>query len=91
MDFKNSWQTAKRIAGIDDLRFHDLRASAITRWQTDGVPLAIASKIAGHSDTRTTAKYYTSADIEIVQTLAEAMNRRHAEGAANVAEPAFVN
>lgn len=91
VDFKNSWQTAKRIAGIDDLRFHDLRASAITRWQTDGVPLAIASKIAGHSDTRTTAKYYTSADIEIVQALAEAMNRRHAEGSANVAEPAFVN
>lgn len=91
VDFKNSWQTAKRIAGIDDLRFHDLRASAITRWQTDGVPLAIASKIAGHSDTQTTAKYYTSADIEIVQALAEAMNRRHAEASANVAEATFVN
>ena len=91
VDFKNSWQTAKRIAGIDDLRFHDLRASAITRWQTDGVPLAIASKIAGHSDTRTTAKYYTSADIEIVQALAETMNRRHAEALADATVTAFVN
>jgi len=91
VDFKNSWRTAKRIAGIEDLHFHDLRASAITRWQRDGVPLAIASKIAGHSDTRTTAKYYTSADIEIVQALAETMNRRHAEASAESTEPAFVN
>jgi integrase len=77
VDFKQSWQTAKRIAEIDDLRFHDLRASAITRWQRDGLPLAIASKIAGHSNTKTTAKYYTSADAEIVQALAETMNRKH--------------
>lgn len=78
VDFKHSWTTAKRIAGIDDLHFHDLRASAITRWQRDGLPLAIASKIAGHSNTKTTAKYYTSADAEIVQALAETMNRKHA-------------
>lgn len=91
VDFKHSWQTAKRIAQIDDLHFHDLRASAVTRWQRDGVPLAIASKIAGHSDTRTTAKYYTSADIEIVQALAETMNRRHAETTADVTETTFVN
>lgn len=78
-DFKHSWETAKRIAGIDDLRFHDLRASAITRWQRDGLPLAIASKIAGHTNPQTTAKYYTSADAEIVQRLAETMNRKHAD------------
>ncbi len=79
VDFKHSWTTAKRIAGIEDLHFHDLRASAITRWQRDGLPLAIASKIAGHSNTKTTAKYYTSADAEIVQALAEMMNRKHAD------------
>lgn len=90
-DFKHSWQTAKRIAQIDDLHFHDLRASAVTRWQRDGVSLAIASKIAGHSNTRTTAKYYTSADIEIVQALAETMNRRHAEPIPDVTAAEFVN
>lgn len=91
VDFKHSWRTAKRIAQIDNLHFHDLRASAVTRWQRDGLPLAIASKIAGHSDTRTTAKYYTSADIEIVQALAETMNRRHAETTADITETTFVN
>jgi len=90
VDFKRSWQTAKRVAGIHDLRFHDLRASAITRWQRDGLPLAIASKIAGHSNAKTTAKYYTSADAEIVQSLAETMNRKHAESIADTASD-FVN
>lgn len=90
VDFKHSWQTAKRIAGIDDLHFHDLRASAITRWQRDGLPLAIASKIAGHSNTKTTAKYYTSADAEIVQALAETMNRKHADAMPDAASE-FVN
>lgn len=90
VDFKHSWHTAKRIAGIEDLHFHDLRASAITRWQTDGLPLAIASKIAGHSNTKTTAKYYTSADAEIVQALAETMNRKHADAMPDAASE-FVN
>lgn len=90
VDFKHSWTTAKRIAGIDDLHFHDLRASAITRWQRDGLPLAIASKIAGHSNTKTTAKYYTSADAEIVQALAETMNRKHADAIPATASE-FVN
>jgi integrase len=90
VDFKHSWQTAKRIAEIDDLHFHDLRASAITRWQRDGLPLAIASKIAGHSNTKTTAKYYTSADAEIVQALAETMNRKHADAMPESASE-FVN
>ena len=90
VDFKHSWQSAKRIAGIEDLHFHDLRASAITRWQRDGLPLAIASKIAGHSNTKTTAKYYTSADAEIVQALAETMNRKHADAMPDAASE-FVN
>jgi len=89
VDFKHGWQTAKRIAGIDDLHFHDLRASAITRWQRDGLPLAFASKIAGHSDTRTTSKFYTSADVEIVRELAETMNRSHAK--ADILDTEFVN
>ncbi len=90
-DFKYSWTTAKRIAGIDDLHFHDLRATAITRWQRDGLSLALASKIAGHSNTKTTAKYYTSADAEIVQALAGKMNRRHTENDTTGAVSELVN
>lgn len=78
-DFKRSWKTAKRIAGIDDLRFHDLRRTALTRYQHRySVGLAVAGKIAGHSELNTTMKYYTSADAAIIRQLTEDMNTAHA-------------
>ena len=77
-NFKRSWNTAKRIAGIDDLHFHDLRRTAITRWQQYGFPLALAGKLAGHTQLATTMKYYTNADAETVREFAEKMNQVHA-------------
>lgn len=91
VDFKHSWQTAKRIAGIDDLHFHDLRATAITRWQRDGLAQGLAAHIAGHSDIRTTQKFYTAADLDIVQDFGERMDRRHAEAKADTSAMEFVN
>jgi integrase len=73
-DFKRSWATAKRMAGLDDLHFHDLRRTAITRWIQQGHPIAIAGKVAGHSRLETTMKHYTSVDADIVRTFAEKMN-----------------
>ncbi len=78
-DFKRSWATAKRIAGIDDLHFHDLRRTAITRWIRQGNPIALAGKIAGHSRLETTMKHYTAADEEIVRHFAEKMNELHSK------------
>lgn len=78
-DFKRSWATAKRIAGISDLHFHDLRRTALTRWQTYGIPLAMAGKMAGHTNTQTTMKYYTANDAEMVQGFADRINVIHAD------------
>ena len=78
-DFKRSWATAKQIAGIEDLHFHDLRRSAITRWIMDGNPIALAGKIAGHTNIATTMKHYTSADADIIHSFTEKMNAKHAE------------
>lgn len=78
-DFKRSFATAKRIAGIDDLHFHDLRRTAITRWIQQGNPLALAGKLAGHSQLQTTMKHYTSTDAEMVREIAEKMNMFHAQ------------
>lgn len=77
-DFKRSWATAKRIAGIDDLHFHDLRRTALTRWQTLGIPLAMAGKMAGHTNQQTTMKYYTANDADMIRDFAERMNVIHA-------------
>lgn len=61
-DFKRSWATALRLAGIEGLTFHDLRRTFVTRLSVKGVPLAVAGKLAGHSTLATTQKHYVSTD-----------------------------
>lgn len=73
-DIKRSFATAKRIAGIEDLHFHDLRRTAITRWILQGTPLAFAGKFAGHTQLQTTMKHYTATDANMIQEMNERMN-----------------
>lgn len=73
-DIKRSFATAKRLAGIDDLHFHDLRRSAITRWIQNDIPIALAGKLAGHSQLQTTMKHYTSTDAAMVSEISEKIN-----------------
>ena len=73
-DIKRSFATAKRLAGIDNLHFHDLRRTAITRWLQQGTSLAFAGKFAGHSQLQTTMKHYTSTDTMMIQEMNERMN-----------------
>ncbi len=54
---KRSWATAKRIAGIADLKFHDLRHTCATRLVQGGLPLAEVSRILGHTSVVTTFRY----------------------------------
>lgn len=90
-DIKRSFATAKKLAGIKDLRFHDLRRTAITRWQHQGTPLAIASTLAGHSIIQTTAKHYTAADGSAIQEMNERVNAYNLEEAAVTVESEAVN
>lgn len=54
---KRSWATAKRIAGINDLKFHDLRHTCATRLVQGGLPIAEVSRILGHTSIVTTFRY----------------------------------
>jgi len=76
-DIKHSFATVKRLAGISDLRFHDLRRTAITRMQEDGVSLAFAGKSAGHSQLQTTMKHYTVIDDKQIEKIRESVNTRN--------------
>lgn len=78
-NIKRSFATAKRLAGIEDLHFHDLRRTAITRWMQRGTPLSFAGKFAGHSQLQTTMKHYVAIDTDMIQELNEKMNRYHTE------------
>lgn len=78
-DIKRSFATAKRLAGIEDLHFHDLRRTAITRWIQQGTPLALAGKLGGHTQLQTTMKHYTSHDAASVKEITERMNAFHTQ------------
>jgi integrase len=56
-DFKRSFATACDKAKIDDLHFHDLRHTAITRWLEKGISPALAMKASGHSQMKTFLRY----------------------------------
>lgn len=68
VDIRTGWRTAVELAGIADLRFHDLRRTAITRLQKMGLPLAFAGKLAGHANPKTTQKHYTAPDAETTES-----------------------
>jgi integrase len=62
-DIKISFANAKRDAGVTDVRFHDLRHTAITRLVRSGMASTEAGKIAGHTQPQTTYRYInTDAD-----------------------------
>lgn len=74
-DFKHAWGTAKKLAGVADLRFHDLRHSAATRAVRAGLPLAEVSRVLGHSNTATSYRYINPS-VEAARSFAAAMEPR---------------
>jgi integrase len=47
-DFRKSWATACKRAGVPSLLFHDLRRTAGRRLEDAGVPRSVAMRITGH-------------------------------------------
>lgn len=56
-DVKRSFKTACRRAGIEDLRFHDLRHTFASRLVENGVDLITVRDLLGHSSVRITQRY----------------------------------
>jgi hypothetical protein len=48
--WRSAWEALTRAAGLDDLRFHDLRHQAISEMAEAGVPEQTILDIAGHVD-----------------------------------------
>lgn len=66
-DFKNAWQSALLDAGINDLRFHDLRHTAVTRFVRAGVPAPEIMKITGHQQLKTFQRYVNLTNDSVTQ------------------------
>lgn len=56
-NIKRSFGSACKTAGIEGLRFHDLRHTFATRLIENGVPAEIVSKLLGHNNLNTTTRY----------------------------------
>jgi hypothetical protein len=54
---RKSFETAKRKAGIEDLRFHDLRHNLASHLAMAGVGSETLQEILGHRDYRMTRRY----------------------------------
>jgi integrase len=57
-----SWKHARSLAGIPDVRLHDLRHSVASDAIMNGVPLEVVGKMLGHKNYRTTQRYAHIAD-----------------------------
>jgi integrase len=64
-DMKRAFATAKRLSGINDLRFHDLRTTAGDRM-AKVYPLTTVSKILGHAQYQTTLKFYVGNEVDTI-------------------------
>ena len=59
------WYQARREAGIEDVRLHDLRHTHASHAVMNGVPVPVVSRLLGHSNTRMTLRYAHLGDRDI--------------------------
>lgn len=69
---KTSFNAARKDAGLEDLRFHDLRHTAATRMVRKGMALSEVGKILGHTEPDTTYRY-VNADHDTIRRAARAL------------------
>lgn len=76
-DLKRPFPSLCKKAGIEDLRFHDLRHTAATRMVTAGIDLIVVQDLLGHADIHTTMKYahpVPERKLDAVEALAKFVN-----------------
>ena len=73
---KTSWTTARRLAGLEDVRLHDLRHTFGTRLNQLGLSQASIARSLGHQQLSTTYRYI-NADETLLETVRSAMDEFH--------------
>jgi integrase len=56
-DISHAWLTARKRAGLEDVRLHDLRHSFASALVNSGCSIYDVQKLLGHADVRTTQRY----------------------------------
>ncbi|MDG6095269.1 site-specific integrase [Acetobacter sp. AN02] len=66
----NLWKTARRRAGCDDLRIHDLRHEAISRLADAGLSIGALASMSGHKTSQMLLRYVNAKESDIREKLA---------------------
>jgi integrase len=77
--FHTAWRSLRKAAGLDGLRFHDLRHSFISMMAERNVPLAVVQSMVGHISPAIT-RLYTHISTQSARAAVELLN-----------QPAFVD
>ena len=56
-EIQKPWRRFRKMAGLEDMRIHDLRHSFASFAVSKGMSLAMIGKLLGHSQVQTTARY----------------------------------
>ncbi|MFP4315218.1 MAG: tyrosine-type recombinase/integrase, partial [Desulfovibrionales bacterium] len=56
-DFSRTWEQAKKMAGLKDFHFHDLRHTFCTNLRRNGADIKTIKDLIGHKDIRMTERY----------------------------------
>lgn len=80
VNLQKPWRRIRKMAGLDDVRIHDLRHTYASVAAAFGASLPMIGKLLGHSNTQTTARYAHLADdpmqrlnIDVGKRIASAM------------------
>ena len=87
---KRSFDTVRRAAGMEDLRFHDLRHTAATRLVSAHIPLSEVGRVLGHTQANTTYRY-VNANIETAKRAAAALDVFNSDGSEPIETSNAVN
>jgi integrase len=73
-----AWSNACNAADIPDLKFHDLRRTAVRNMRRAGVPQVVRMRITGHR-TDSMERRYNIVDVEDIKTAKKLMERSKSE------------
>jgi integrase len=77
-DFKKAYESVCELAGVVDVHIHDWRHANATDMMEANVDQRLAMRAAGHTNPET-HWVYTNIDKRLARTIAESLNRLHAE------------
>jgi integrase len=84
-DLKRPWEGIRRMAGLQDVRLHDLRHTHASFGVGGGLGLPIIVKLLGHTPIRTTERY-SHLDADPIRRASESIGKRIQEAMGEGAE-----